>query len=56
MAHLTRLSLCANTLRELAPGPYLRGLRELVLFANAFTHVPPALGAATQLQVGAASW
>lgn len=51
LAQLTRLSLCANTLRELAPGPYLRNLRELILFANAFQHVPPALGVASQLQL-----
>lgn len=31
---LTRLALSACSLGELAPGPYLRGLRELVLFAN----------------------
>lgn len=31
---LTRLAVVACSLRELPAGPYLRSLRELVLFAN----------------------
>jgi len=31
---LTRLAVAACSLEELPPGPYLRNLQELVLFAN----------------------
>ena len=34
LANLTRLAVAACSLTQLSPGPYLHGLRELVLFAN----------------------
>lgn len=34
LTSLTRLAVAACSLRELTPGPYLHGLRELNLFAN----------------------
>ncbi|KAI7840516.1 hypothetical protein COHA_005815 [Chlorella ohadii] len=40
---LTRLAVTACSLEQLRPGPYLRGLRELNLFANALRDVPEAL-------------
>lgn len=40
---LTRLAVAACSLETLRPGPYLRGLRELNLFANGLSAVPEAL-------------
>jgi hypothetical protein len=40
---LTRLAVAACSLETLRPGPYLRGLRELNLFANGLSTVPEAL-------------
>jgi hypothetical protein len=34
LSNLTRLAVAACSLSQLPPGPYLHGLRELVLFAN----------------------
>ncbi|PSC72367.1 leucine rich repeat [Micractinium conductrix] len=44
LSQLTRLAVAACSLHHLPPGPYLHNLRELVLFANSLSCVPPALG------------
>jgi hypothetical protein len=36
LSNLTRLAVAACSLSQLSLGPYLHGLRELMLFANSF--------------------
>lgn len=43
LSQLTRLAVAACSLESLPDGPYLCSLRELVLFANNLSCVPPAL-------------
>ena len=51
LSSLTRLSLSANALEDLPPGPYLGPqLRELQLATNGLRRVPPALASATNLR------